>query len=137
VRPGDGRGGECGTTRGRRCLPAFLAYSVQDSLVAPATQGIPLALAWADARQVSGRTPITAQDVELEQAVCGHNMEAANLDMTAMEAWIDTILANPSSTTTLARAARAPGDRAGSAVSLGRERCDAVWRTNAPRVTPA
>jgi len=86
--------------------PAFLAYGVQDSLVAPATQGVPLALAWANAREVSGRTPITTQDVELEQADCGHNVEAINLDMTAMEAWIDTILANPSSTTTLARAAR-------------------------------
>ena len=71
-----------------------------------ATQGVPLALAWANAREVSGRTPITTQDVELEQADCGHNVEAINLDMTAMEAWIDTILANPSSTTTLARAAR-------------------------------
>ena len=86
--------------------PAFFAYGLQDSLVAPATQGVPLALAWANARDVSGRTPINAHTVELEQTDCGHNMEASNLDMTAMEAWIDTIIANPSSTTTLARAAR-------------------------------
>src|SRR5262249_37176725 len=86
--------------------PAFLAYGVQDSLVAPATQGIPLTRAWADAREVSGRTPINTQDVELEQALCGHNMEAANLDMTAMEAGIASVRANPSSTTPPARAAR-------------------------------
>ncbi len=84
--------------------PAFLAYGLQDSLVTAATQGVPLALAWANARDLGGRTPINA--VELEQTGCGHNMEASDLDMTAMEAWIDTVIANPSSTTTLARAAR-------------------------------
>ncbi len=85
--------------------PAFLAYGLQDGLVVPATQGIPLAAAWANARDTAG-APITAPGVELEQADCGHNVEASNLDMTAMEAWIDAVIANPSSTTVLARAAR-------------------------------
>jgi acetyl esterase/lipase len=84
--------------------PAFLAYGVEDSLVTPATQGAPLAAAWADAR-AAARAPLTAQGVEFEQVDCGHNVEASNLDMTAMEAWIDAVIANPSSTITLARAA--------------------------------
>jgi acetyl esterase/lipase len=84
--------------------PAFFVYGTEDTLVEPATQGVPLALTWANAREEAS-TPLPAHGVELEQVGCGHNVEASDVDMAALEAWIDGVFANPTSTMTLARAA--------------------------------
>jgi acetyl esterase/lipase len=90
---------------GTEAPPAFLVYGVQDGLVEAATQGVPLAQTWANARNAVPK-PVTAAGVELEQVDCGHNVEASDLDMSAMETWIDAVIASTSSTATLARAAR-------------------------------
>ena len=84
--------------------PAFFAYGLQDDLVAPATQGVPLAIAWAHARDGRGGTLATDRDVQLQQTASGHNIEASALDMVAMEAWIDTVIDRP--TRIAVRAAR-------------------------------
>lgn len=84
--------------------PAFFVYGLDDTLVAPATQGVPLAQVWAKAREATW-SPLAAHGVELEQVGCGHNVEASDVDMNALEAWIDGVFANPTSTTTLAWAA--------------------------------
>ena len=85
--------------------PAFLAYGTHDGLVQPATQGIPLAAAWANARDVTGDTPLASSGVALVLADTEHNIDASTLDMSAMEAWIDTIVGRSASgsTATFAR----------------------------------
>ena len=64
--------------------PIFMAYGADDTLVVPATQGAPLAAVWA---QAHGGDP---QSVVYEVvAGAGHNLTAANLDMTALDTFLD------------------------------------------------
>jgi hypothetical protein len=61
-----------------------MAYGAEDTLVVPATQGAPLAAVWA---QAHGGDP---QSVVYEVvAGAGHNLTAANLDMTALDTFLD------------------------------------------------
>jgi acetyl esterase/lipase len=89
--------------------PAFLAYGTRDGLVPPETQAIPLAAAWAKARDVTGDTPLASSGVALVLADTEHNIDASTLDMAAMEAWIDTIIGPSASapTGTFARSSNA------------------------------
>ena len=89
--------------------PAFFAYGTRDGLVPPETQGTPLAAAWAKARDVTGDTPLASSGVSLVLADTEHNIDASTLDMSAMEAWIDTIIGASASgsTATFARSSSA------------------------------
>jgi len=64
--------------------PIFMAYGGDDTLVVPATQGAPLAAIWAQAHGGD------AQSVTYEVvAGAGHNLTAAQLDMTALDTFLD------------------------------------------------
>jgi acetyl esterase/lipase len=64
--------------------PIFMAYGGDDTLVVPATQGAPLAGIWSLAHGGD------AQSVTYEVvARAGHNLSAAQLDMTALDAFLD------------------------------------------------
>jgi acetyl esterase/lipase len=73
--------------------PAYFAYGEQDALVVAATQGAPLAAAWAAARGEQAG-PIEARGVRYEQAAgAEHNLDLGNSDFRAMEAWARAVLA--------------------------------------------
>ena len=90
--------------------PAYFVYGTRDGLVPPETQGIPLAAAWARARDVTGDTPLASSGVSIVLADTEHNVDASTVDMSAMEAWIDAIIgpSAPGSTGTFARSAGGP-----------------------------
>jgi acetyl esterase/lipase len=81
--------------------PAFLAYGTHDGLVVPATQGIPLADAWARARGGRNTTAPRTSGVDFEQTDSDHNIDASTLSVRAMELWIDTTLAGRSAPSTV------------------------------------
>jgi acetyl esterase/lipase len=64
--------------------PIFMAYGAEDTLVVPATQGAPLAALWARAHGGDPRS-VTYEVI----AGAGHNIGAAQLDMTALDAFLD------------------------------------------------
>jgi acetyl esterase/lipase len=70
--------------------PIFMAYGGDDTLVAPATQGAPLAAAWAQAHG-GDRQSVTYEVV----AGAGHNLTAAQLDMTALDGFLDRAVEGP------------------------------------------
>jgi acetyl esterase/lipase len=74
--------------------PAYLAYGEQDGLVRPATQGAPLALAWALARGDLNEPVPSLRGVwyEVEPDV-GHNFDLSNSDHEALERWARSVLA--------------------------------------------
>jgi acetyl esterase/lipase len=75
--------------------PAFLAYGLADTLVPAATQGIPLAQAWATARgEHLGRSGAL---VVLDLVAAGHNLDRTNFNPTNMEAWLDAVTGAASS----------------------------------------
>jgi acetyl esterase/lipase len=72
--------------------PAYLAYGEQDSLVVPATQGAPLAAAWASQRGDLSRPDPQLRGVWYEQqANAGHDFDLHNSDYLAMERWVTTV----------------------------------------------
>jgi acetyl esterase/lipase len=71
--------------------PIFMAYGGADTLVVPATQGAPLAAIWA---QAHGGDP---QSVSYEVvAGAGHNLSAAQVNLTALDGFLDRAIAAPS-----------------------------------------
>jgi len=87
--------------------PAFLAYGGNDGLVVAGTQGSPLALAWTRARGDGGVNPAWARGVYYEQTAGDHNISASELNVTAMQSWINAAVAHPA--TTVAATVTAPG----------------------------
>lgn len=74
--------------------PAYLAYGEQDPLVVPATQGAPLADAWASRRGDLARSDPTRRGVWYEQqAKADHNFDLRNSDHLAMERWLRSVVA--------------------------------------------
>jgi acetyl esterase/lipase len=73
--------------------PAFFGYGADDGAVPPASQGIPLAQQWAAARGESSTDPAAGGGVQLVIAPTGHNLDATNFDVAAMEAWLDAVFA--------------------------------------------
>jgi acetyl esterase/lipase len=74
--------------------PAYLAYGEQDSLVVPATQGAPLAQAWASQRGDFARPDPQRRGVWYEQqANADHNFDLLNSDYMAMERWVRSVVA--------------------------------------------
>jgi acetyl esterase/lipase len=73
--------------------PAYLAYGVQDTLVSAATQGTPLAEAWAGARGDLARSPEFTRGVwyELEDNA-NHTFTLANSNYRTMELWLKWVL---------------------------------------------
>jgi len=71
--------------------PAFLVYGKKDTLVPPATQGTPLAAAWARARGDIGRAA-GDRGVWYEIADDGHNVSQATINMTDLERWLSAVL---------------------------------------------
>ena len=67
--------------------PAFLAYGRFDTLVVDTTQGRPLADAWALARGPGDR------GVWYDDANDGHNLSPATINVSALERWLDEVLA--------------------------------------------
>jgi hypothetical protein len=63
------------------------------AVAATATQGFPLALAWTRARGDSGPVPTWTRGVSFQETCTGHNIDAAALDVDAMQSWIDTVIA--------------------------------------------
>ena len=74
--------------------PAFLEYGALDTLVVPATQGLPLALAWTAARGELGKEPLFTRGVWYEpDEDAGHNLTLATSHSTTMELWLRFVLA--------------------------------------------
>jgi acetyl esterase/lipase len=71
--------------------PIFMAYGGDDTLVAAATQGAPLATIWAQAHDGDPQS-VTYEVV----AHTGHNLTAAQLDMTVLDAFLDRIVTGSS-----------------------------------------
>jgi acetyl esterase/lipase len=72
--------------------PAFLVYGKQDTLVRPSTQGVPLAAAWARARDDVRRSPAD-RGVWYEEADDGHNVSQTTVNVTELEQWLSRVLA--------------------------------------------
>jgi hypothetical protein len=73
--------------------PAFLAYGALDTLVEAATQGLPLALAWAGARGELNREPAWTRGVWYEpDEESGHNLTLEMSHSTTMELWLRLVL---------------------------------------------
>jgi acetyl esterase/lipase len=70
--------------------PAFLVFGKHDTLVPPATQGAPLAEAWAAVRGDGGRAAAD-RGVWYEVANDGHNVSQATINMTALERWLTAV----------------------------------------------
>ena len=81
--------------------PAFLAYGSRDGLVIPATQGIPLADAWADARGETQPPTASTHGVAYDQTNSGHTIDSSVVDLAAMQTWLDATLAPPVTATTV------------------------------------
>jgi acetyl esterase/lipase len=74
--------------------PAYLAYGEQDSLVLAATQGAPLAFAWALQRGDFAQPDVSRRGVWYEdQTNAGHNFDLSNSDYETMELWVRSVLA--------------------------------------------
>jgi hypothetical protein len=87
--------------------PAFLAYGGTDNLVVSTTQGIPLAQAWTLARDDDGPEPTWTRGVSFQQTTGDHNIDSSELNLDAMQTWIDAvILSSPPATNAAARRAR-------------------------------
>jgi acetyl esterase/lipase len=70
--------------------PIFMAYGGDDTLVVPATQGAPLAAIWARAHDGD------PQSVSYEVVPgAGHNLTGAQLDMTALDGFLDHAITGP------------------------------------------
>jgi acetyl esterase/lipase len=74
--------------------PAYLAYGEQDALVVPATQGAPLADAWASQRSDLAQSDPARRGVWYEQqANADHNFDLRNSDYLTMERWLALVVA--------------------------------------------
>jgi acetyl esterase/lipase len=71
--------------------PAYLAYGAQDTLVVAATQGAPLAHAWAVARGELDDLDETRGVRYEEQSDVGHNFDLGNSDYRAMQRWVEEV----------------------------------------------
>jgi acetyl esterase/lipase len=67
--------------------PGYFAFGVQDTLVVPATQGAPLAAAWANTKGVD-----TGAFYDLVENG-GHNLDQSVINMRALEMFLDAIVA--------------------------------------------
>jgi acetyl esterase/lipase len=73
--------------------PAYLAYGEQDPLVSPATQGTPLATAWARQRGDLNQRDVSRRGVWYEQqANAGHNFDLSNSNYKRMERWLRRVI---------------------------------------------
>jgi acetyl esterase/lipase len=72
--------------------PAYLVYGSKDGLVVPATQGTPLAYAWAGARNDFARPP-AERGVRYEITSGDHNITPDIQNVRALEQWLDGVLA--------------------------------------------
>ncbi len=72
--------------------PAYLIYGSRDGLVVPATQGTPLAYAWARARNDFARPP-AQRGVRYEITSGDHNITPDIQNVRALEQWLDGVLA--------------------------------------------
>jgi acetyl esterase/lipase len=73
--------------------PAYLAYGEQDDLVLPATQGSPLATAWARHRGDPSQPDVLLRGVWYEdQTNAGHNFDLSNSDYKSMERWVRLVV---------------------------------------------
>ncbi len=72
--------------------PAYLIYGSRDGLVVPATQGTPLAYAWARARNDFARPP-AERGVRYEITSGDHNITPDIQNVRALEQWLDGVLA--------------------------------------------
>jgi len=72
--------------------PAYLVYGSEDTLVVPATQGTPLAYAWARARDDFAR-PAAERGVRYEITSGDHNITPDVQNVRALEEWLDGVLA--------------------------------------------
>jgi acetyl esterase/lipase len=70
--------------------PIFMAYGAADTLVVPATQGAPLAHAWLVAHHGDARSAV--YEVVAGQ---GHNIGAAEINMTALDRFLDNAVEAP------------------------------------------
>jgi acetyl esterase/lipase len=66
--------------------PAFFAYGAQDPLVQATTQGAPIAAQWAAATGASN----VVYDIVADE---GHDIDAGGIDMVALDAFLDGVLA--------------------------------------------
>jgi acetyl esterase/lipase len=74
--------------------PAFLAYGSHDGLVIPATQGLPLADAWASARGDVRPPTSSTTGVAYDLTSSGHSIDGSVVDLPALQAWIDATIAD-------------------------------------------
>jgi len=82
------------THLGSAAPPAYLAYGEQDSLVLPATQGAPLAEAWASQRGDLAQPDPSLRGVWYEQqANADHTFDRGNSDYLTMERWVRSVVA--------------------------------------------
>jgi len=73
--------------------PAYLAYGAQDTLVVPATQGTPLALAWARARGDLAQPVGFLRGVWYElEANSNHTFTVANSNFKTLELWVQWVV---------------------------------------------
>jgi acetyl esterase/lipase len=74
--------------------PAYFEYGTQDTLAPVATQGLPIAAAWAAARgEPLGTEPSSTAPVQLHVEAAGHNLDRGTVDLPDLEAWLDSVLA--------------------------------------------
>jgi acetyl esterase/lipase len=72
--------------------PAFFAYGTADGLVVPATQGIPLADAWAEARGDASPPTRWTGSVVYDQTADGHTIDNSAVDQVALDSWLDATI---------------------------------------------
>ena len=73
--------------------PAFFAYGTADGLVVPATQGIPLADAWAAARGDAIPPTLWTGSVVYDLTAHGHTIDDSAVDLVSMDSWLDATIA--------------------------------------------
>jgi len=71
--------------------PAYFAYGSTDAIAPPITQGLPIALQWAAARNEALSTVPNAL-VQFHVIAAGHNLELLGADYSTMEGWLDAVL---------------------------------------------